>query len=47
MDVFEELQQVAPEETHADYIQKLRTILDNITRYKAGKPDSAHEGVDS
>jgi hypothetical protein len=34
--VFEELQ-------HLDYIHK---ILDNIARYKARKPDSAHKGVD-
>jgi hypothetical protein len=35
-EVFEELQ-------HLDYIHK---ILDNIARYKARKPDSAHKGVD-
>jgi ribosomal protein L10 len=44
LDVFEELQQVAKKETHADDTQKLHTILDNIAQYKA---DSVPEGVDS
>lgn len=46
-DAFEELQQLPREKTYeADRTQMLRTILDNITRYKAGKPDSVPEGVD-
>jgi hypothetical protein len=47
MDLFEELRQLAKEETSEYQTQKLRTILDNITRYKAGNPDSyVHEEVD-
>jgi hypothetical protein len=39
---FEELQHLYQDDPH---LHKLR---DNITRYKAGKPDSStHEGVDS
>jgi hypothetical protein len=45
MDVFEELQQLAREETFVDQIQILHAILDNITWYEAGNPDSAHKGV--
>jgi hypothetical protein len=38
-EVFEELRQLAKAETYADRTQKLHTILDNITQYKARKPD--------
>jgi hypothetical protein len=47
-EIFEELQQLPREKTYdADRTQKLYTILDNITRYKARNPDSSvHEEVD-
>jgi Asp-tRNA(Asn)/Glu-tRNA(Gln) amidotransferase C subunit len=47
LDVFEELRQLAKEETSVDQTQKLCTILDNIAQYKAGNSDSVPEGVDS
>jgi hypothetical protein len=45
-EVFEELRQLAKEMTSEYLTQKLYTILDNITRYKAGNPDSVHEEVE-
>jgi hypothetical protein len=45
-EVFEKLRRLAKEETSVDLTQELRTLLDNITQYKTGNPDSAHEGVD-
>jgi hypothetical protein len=47
IDTFEDLRQLAKEEIFVDRTQKLRIILDNITQYKAGRPDSVPEGVDS
>jgi hypothetical protein len=47
IDAFEELQELVREETYdADRTQMLRAILDDISRYKAGKPDSVQKRVD-
>jgi hypothetical protein len=46
LDVFEELQHVRHSRLFKFLLHHLSELLDNIAQYKAGMPDSTHEGVD-